>query len=210
MPDPTHIDYIEEPWVKATIMVPEEYLGSVLALCIEKRDVQDNITYVGNRAMVVYALPLNEIVYDFYDRLKSCSRGYASFDWEISKHLRVLRDLIKMSILINEEIVDVLSLIIHKSRAETRGREICLRLKDLIPRHMFSIPIQAAIGGKITARKTISAMRKDVTAKYYGRDVTRKRKLLEKQKKRQKENALYRTCRRSAKRIYCSFEGWKW
>ncbi|WP_339040517.1 translation elongation factor 4 [Candidatus Lariskella endosymbiont of Hedychridium roseum] len=185
MPDPTHIDYIEEPWVKATIMVPEEYLGSVLALCIEKRGVQDNITYVGNRVMVVYELPLNEIVYDFYDRLKSCSRGYASFDWEISKHLR--GDLIKMSILINEEVVDALSLILHKSRAETRGREICLRLKDLIPRHMFSIPIQAAIGGKIIARETISAMRKDVTAKCYGGDVTRKRKLLEKQKKGKKK-----------------------
>lgn len=185
MPDPTHIDYIEEPWVKATIMVPEEYLGSVLALCIEKRGVQDNITYVGNRVMVVYELPLNEIVYDFYDRLKSCSRGYASFDWEISKHLR--GELIKMSILINEEVVDALSLILHKSRAETRGREICLRLKDLIPRHMFSIPIQAAIGGKIIARETISAMRKDVTAKCYGGDVTRKRKLLEKQKKGKKK-----------------------
>lgn len=185
MPDPTHIDYIEEPWVKATIMVPEEYLGSVLALCIEKRGVRDNITYVGNRVMVVYELPLNEIVYDFYDRLKSCSRGYASFDWEISKHLR--GDLIKMSILINEEIVDALSLILHKSRAETRGREICFRLKDLIPRHMFSIPIQAAIGGKIIARETISAMRKDVTANCYGGDVTRKRKLLEKQKKGKKK-----------------------
>lgn len=180
LPDPTNIEYMEEPWVVSTIMVPDEYLGSVLALCTDKRGVQENLTYVGNRAMVVYRLPLNEIVYDFYDRLKSCTKGYASFDWHIDGYQR--SDLVKLSILINAEPVDALSTIIHRSRAETRGREICMRLKDLIHKHLFAIPIQAAIGGKIIARETISAMRKDVTAKCYGGDISRKRKLLDKQK----------------------------
>jgi GTP-binding protein LepA len=180
MPDPTHIETMEEPWIKATIFVPDEYLGSVLSLCIEKRGEQVDINYVGNRVMVVYRLPLNEIVYDFYDRLKSCTKGYASFDWHVDQYR--LGDLVKVSILVNSDPIDALSMIVHKARAESRGREICARLKDLIPRHMFAIPIQAAIGGKIIARETISAMRKDVTAKCYGGDVTRKRKLLEKQK----------------------------
>ncbi|MDJ1305203.1 MAG: translation elongation factor 4 [Candidatus Midichloria sp.] len=185
LPDPTHIDSIEEPWVKATIMVPDNFLGSVLALCTEKRGEQVNLTYVGNRAMVVYKLPLNEIVFDFYDRLKSCSKGYASFDWEMDDYRK--SDLVKMSILINGEAVDALSIILHRSRAESRGREFCVRLKDLIPRHLFAIPIQAAISGKIIARETISALRKDVTAKCYGGDITRKRKLLDKQKEGKKK-----------------------
>jgi GTP-binding protein LepA len=180
MPDPTHIDYMEEPWIKATIFVPDEYLGAVLALCTEKRGEQVDLNYVGNRVMLIYRLPLNEIVYDFYDRLKSCSRGYASFDWQIDEYRK--SDLAKVSILVNAEPVDALALIVFKGRAESRGREICSRLKDLIPRHMFAIPIQAAIGGKVIARETISALRKDVTAKCYGGDATRKRKLLEKQK----------------------------
>ncbi|MFN5382565.1 MAG: translation elongation factor 4 [Alphaproteobacteria bacterium] len=180
MPDPTHIEYMEEPWIKATIMLPDEYLGTVLSLCTEKRGEQLDLNYVGNRVMLIYRLPLNEIVYDFYDRLKSCSKGYASFDWQMDEYRR--SDLAKVSILVNAELVDALSMIVHKSKAEYRGREICTRLKDLIPRHMFAIPIQAAIGGKIIARETISAMRKDVTAKCYGGDVTRKRKLLDKQK----------------------------
>lgn len=180
MPDPTKIEYMEEPWIRATIMVPDEFLGSALALCTEKRGEQVELTYVGNRVMLVYKLPLNEIVYDFYDRLKSCTKGYASFDWQLDDYRR--SELAKVSILVNAEPVDALSMIVHKSRAESRGREICIRLKDLIPRHLFAIPIQAAIGGKIIARETISAMRKDVTAKCYGGDVTRKRKLLEKQK----------------------------
>lgn len=184
LPDPTHIEMIEEPWVQATIMVPDTYLGSVLALCIEKRGVQHNLTYIGNRAMVVYKLPLNEIVFDFYDKLKSCSKGYASFDWEVDEYKR--GDLVKMSILINGEQVDSLSIILHRNRAESRGREFCVKLKDLIPRHLFAIPIQAAIGGKIIARETVSAMRKDVTAKCYGGDITRKRKLLDKQKEGKK------------------------
>jgi GTP-binding protein LepA len=161
-------------------MVPDEYLGAVLALCTDKRGVQIDLTYVGNRAMVVYRLPLNEVVFDFYDRLKSCSRGYASFDWSLDGYEE--SSLVKLSILVNGENVDALSMIVHKSRAESRGRDLCKRLKDLIPRHMFQVAIQASIGGKIVARETISAMRKDVTAKCYGGDITRKRKLLEKQK----------------------------
>ena len=180
MPDPTKIDYMQEPWIKAIIMVPDEYLGAVLNLCTEKRGRQEDLSYVGNRAMVVYKIPLNEVVYDFYDRLKSCTKGYASFDWQIDGYEK--SDLAKVNILVNAETVDALSMVVHRSKAETRGREICLRLKDLIPRHMFAVPIQAAIGGKIIARETISAMRKDVTAKCYGGDITRKRKLLEKQK----------------------------
>jgi GTP-binding protein LepA len=170
MPDPTQIEYMEEPWIKATIMLPDEYLGAVLSLCTEKRGEQIELTYVGSRAMLIYRLPLNEIVYDFYDRLKSCSKGYASFDWQVDEYRR--SELVKLSILVNHEPVDALSMIVHRSRAETRGRELCMRLKDLIPRHMFAIPIQAAIGGKVIARETISAMRKDVTAKCYGGDIS--------------------------------------
>jgi len=180
MPDTTKISSMDEPWIKATILVPDEYLGSVLKLCEEKRGVQIDLTYAGNRAMVVYRLPLNEIVFDFYDKLKSCSKGYASFDWEMDSYLE--SDLVKLSILVNAEIVDALSCIVHRSRAESRGREICARLKDLIPRQLFQIAIQAAIGGKIIARENVSAMRKDVTAKCYGGDISRKRKLLDKQK----------------------------
>ena len=175
---------MEEPWIKATILVPDEYLGSVLSLCTEKRGEQVDLNYIGNRVMLIYLLPLNEIVYDFYDRLKSCSKGYASFDWHIDEYRP--SELAKVSILVNTEPVDALSMVVHRSRAEARGREICLRLKDLIPKHMFAIPIQATIGGKIIARETISAMRKDVTAKCYGGDVSRKRKLLDKQKEGKK------------------------
>jgi GTP-binding protein LepA len=185
MPDPVKIDYIEEPWVKATIMVPDEYLGAVLKLCTERRGIQEDLTYAGNRAMVVYKLPLNEIVFDFYDRLKSLSKGYASFDYEMDEYME--SKLVKVSILINSDPVDALSFITHVSQADFRGRGICERLKDLIPRQMFKIPIQAAIGGKVIARETISALRKDVTAKCYGGDVSRKRKLLEKQKKGKKK-----------------------
>ncbi len=181
MPDPSTIASIEEPWVKATILVPDEYLGSVLKLCTERRGEQEDLTYVGNRAMVVYKIPLNEIVFDFYDRLKSITSGYASFDYEIVGYQA--SDLVKVQILINEEAVDALAFLCHRSEAEARGRQICERLKDLIPRHLFKIPIQAAIGGRVVARETISALRKDVTAKCYGGDVTRKRKLLDKQKK---------------------------
>ena len=184
MPDPTKIDHIEEPWIEATIMVPDEYLGNVLALCTEKRGVQKNLTYVGNRAMAVYRLPLCEVVYDFYDRLKSCSKGYASFDYHMDDYSE--SPMVKLTILVNAEPVDALSIIVHRSNAEFRGRALCKRLKDLIPRHMFQVPIQAAIGGKIIARETISAMRKDVLAKCYGGDITRKRKLLDKQKKGKK------------------------
>ena len=180
MPDPTYIEFMEEPWIKATIFVPDAYLGTVLSLCTEKRGEQVELTYVGNRVMIIYKLPLNEIVYDFYDRLKSCSKGYASFDWHVDDYRK--SELVKVSILVNAEPVDALSMIVHHSRAELRGREVCTRLKDLIPRHMFAVPIQAAIGGKIIARETISPMRKDVTAKCYGGDVSRKRKLLDKQK----------------------------
>ncbi|MFZ5931820.1 MAG: translation elongation factor 4 [Pseudomonadota bacterium] len=180
MPDPVRIEHIEEPWITATILVPDEYLGAILKLCEDRRGVQKQLTYAGVRAMLVYRLPLNEVVFDFYDRLKSVSRGYASFDYEIDAYEP--GKLVKMSILVNEEPVDALSMIVHAGRAEMRGRDICERLKDLIPRHMFKIPIQAAIGGRVVARETISAMRKDVTAKCYGGDATRKRKLLDKQK----------------------------
>lgn len=185
MPDVTLIDYMEEPWIEATILVPDEYLGSVLALCTEKRGVQKTLTYVGNRAMLIYRLPLNEIVFDFYDRLKSCSRGYASFDWKMDGYEE--SDLVKLTILVNKEPVDALSGIVHKSRSETRGRELCERLAELIPRQLFQIAVQAAIGGKIIARETIKAVRKDVIAKCYGGDVSRKRKLLDKQKKGKKK-----------------------
>ena len=181
MPDITKISSIEEPTVRATILVPDEYLGSVLKLCTERRGEQEDLTYAGTRAMVVYKIPLNEIVFDFYDRLKSITSGYASFDYELVGY--ETSDLVKVQILINEEAVDALAFLCHRSEAESRGRQICERLKDLIPRHLFKIPIQAAIGGKVVARETISALRKDVTAKCYGGDVTRKRKLLDKQKK---------------------------
>ena len=181
MPDPSRIDTIEEPWIEATIYVPDEYLGSILKLCQDRRGIQKNLTYVGGRAQVVYELPLNEVVFDFYDRLKSISRGYASFDY----HQIGLRtgQLVKMNIMVNGDPVDALSMIVHRDAAEARGRHMCERLKDLIPRHLFKIPVQAAIGGKVIARETISAMRKDVTAKCYGGDISRKKKLLDKQKK---------------------------
>lgn len=185
MPDPTKIDFMEEPWIIATIMTPEEHLGAILELCTQKRGVQKELSFMGERTMLVYRLPLNEIVYDFYDRLKSCSKGYASFDWQMDNYER--SELTKVNILVNSEIVDALSLIVHKSRSESRGRAICLKLKDLIPKQMFAIAIQAAIGGKIIARETVSAMRKDVTAKCYGGDISRKRKLLDKQKKGKKK-----------------------
>jgi len=185
MPDVTKIERIEEPWIRATIMTPDDYLGNVLSLCTEKRGQQENLTYVGTRAMVVYKLPLNEVVFDFYDRLKSCSKGYASFDYELTDYAD--SDLVKLNILVNGEPVDALALIVHRSQSEFRGRKLCERLKDLIPKHLFPIPIQAAIGGKIIARETISAMRKDVLAKCYGGDITRKRKLLDKQKKGKKK-----------------------
>ena len=180
MPDPVKIDSIAEPWIKATILVPDEYIGGVLKLCEDRRGIQKELTYAGSRAMLVYELPLNEVVFDFYDRLKSVTKGYASFDYQFLETRE--EDLVKMSILVNEEPVDALSMIVHRSRAEMRGRGMVEKLKDLIPRQMFKIPIQAAIGGRVIARETLSAMRKDVTAKCYGGDVTRKRKLLEKQK----------------------------
>ena len=184
MPDPVQIDRIEEPWIRATILVPDDYLGQVLKLCEERRGSQINLTYAGSRAMVQYVLPLNEVVFDFYDRLKSVSRGYASFDYELVDY-RAER-LVKMSILVNHEPVDALAMIVHAGRAEQRGRALCERLKDLIPRQLFAIAIQAAIGGRVIARETVRAMRKDVLAKCYGGDVSRKRKLLDKQKKGKK------------------------
>ncbi|MFN6924752.1 MAG: translation elongation factor 4 [Tabrizicola sp.] len=180
MPDLTYVDHIEEPRIKATIMVPDEYLGDILKLCQDRRGIQLNLTYAGNRAMVEYDLPLAEVVFDFYDRLKSVTKGYASFDYQISEYRE--DNLVKMSILVNDEPVDALAMMVHRDRAEARGRSMVEKLKDLIPRHMFKIPVQAAIGGRVIARETISAMRKDVTAKCYGGDATRKKKLLEKQK----------------------------
>ena len=184
MPDPMTIDHIDEPWIKATIMVPDEYLGSILTLCSDRRGQQADLTYVGNRAMAVYRLPLNEVVFDFYDRLKSVSRGYASFDYAMDGYEE--SDLVRISILVNADPVDALSFIAHRSAAEQRGRAICAKLKDLIPKQLFKIAIQAGIGGRIIARETISALSKDVTAKCYGGDISRKRKLLDKQKEGKK------------------------
>ena len=184
LPDEVYIREIEEPWIKATILTPDEYLGSIIKLCQDRRGVQKDLNYVGSRAMLVYELPLNEVVFDFYDRLKSISKGYASFDYQLIDHRA--GDLVKMSILVNDEPVDALSMLVHRARAESRGRAMTEKLKELIPQHMFKIPIQAAIGGRIIARETISALRKDVTAKCYGGDATRKRKLLEKQKEGKK------------------------
>ncbi|MDC0433167.1 MAG: translation elongation factor 4 [Parvibaculales bacterium] len=185
MPDVVKIDHIDEPWINASILVPDEYLGAVLKLCEDRRGRQRNLSYAGSRAMLEYELPLNEVVFDFYDRLKSVSRGYASFDYQISEYRT--GNLVKMSILVNAEPVDALSTIVHKDNAENRGRAMCERLKGLIPRHLFKIPIQAALGGKVIARETIAALRKDVTAKCYGGDVSRKRKLLDKQKEGKKK-----------------------
>ena len=189
MPDPVKIETMEEPWIKATIYTPDEYLGSILKLCQDRRGIQTGLTYVGGRAQVNYELPLNEVVFDFYDRLKSISRGYASFDYE-QIGLRE-GDLVMMNILVNNEPVDALSMIVHRSQADPRGRQLCERLKDLIPRHLFKIPIQAAIGAKVIARETIAAMRKDVTAKCYGGDISRKKKLLDKQKEGKKRMREY-------------------
>jgi len=180
MPDLTYVDHIEEPRIKATILVPDDFLGDVLKLCQDRRGVQLDLTYAGNRAMVVYDLPLNEVVFDFYDRLKSVTKGYASFDYQMTGYQQDY--LVKMQILVNDEPVDALSTMVHRDRAEQRGRMMCEKLKELIPRHMFKIPIQAAIGGRIIARETLAALRKDVTAKCYGGDASRKRKLLDKQK----------------------------
>ena len=184
MPDVMKIEEIHEPWIKATILTPDEYLGGILKLCQDRRGVQVELSYVGTRAMLVYELPLNEVVFDFYDRLKSVSKGYASFDYQLIDHRA--GDLVKMNILVNDEPVDALSMLVHRARAESRGRAMCEKLKELIPQHLFKIPIQAAIGGRIIARETISALRKDVTAKCYGGDASRKRKLLDKQKEGKK------------------------
>ena len=185
LPDQSLIESIEEPWIEATILVPDEYLGSILKLCEDRRGRQKQLTYAGSRAMVVYDLPLNEVVFDFYDRLKSVSRGYASFDYKMTDYEE--GDLVRLGILVNAEPVDALAMIVHRARAEQRGRVMCEKLKELIPRHMFQIPIQAAIGGKIVARETLSAMRKDVTSKFYGGDISRKKKLLDKQKEGKKK-----------------------
>ncbi|MBP2232344.1 translation elongation factor 4 [Azospirillum agricola] len=184
MPDVVKIDHIDEPWIKATIMLPDEYLGGILQLCTERRGQQIELTYAGARAMLVYRLPLNEVVFDFYDRLKSISRGYASFDYQMDSYEE--GDLVKLAIMVNAEPVDALSMIVHRSQAERRGRQLCERLKELIPRQLFKIAVQAAIGGRVIARETISAMRKDVLAKCYGGDISRKRKLLDKQKEGKK------------------------
>ncbi len=184
LPDVVHIKEIEEPWIKATLLTPDDYLGAIIKLCQDRRGVQKDLSYVGSRAMLVYELPLNEVVFDFYDRLKSISKGYASFDYQIIDHRP--GDLVKMSILVNDEPVDALAMLVHRARAESRGRAMCEKLKELIPQHLFKIPIQAAIGGRIIARETISALRKDVTAKCYGGDASRKRKLLDKQKEGKK------------------------
>jgi GTP-binding protein LepA len=189
MPDPVKIAAIEEPWIRATILVPSDYLGSILKLCEERRGVQIDLTYAGSRAMLVYRLPLNEVVFDFYDRLKSVSRGYASFDYQVDGYAE--GDLVKLAILVNGEPVDALACIVHRSQAESRGRALCTRLKELIPRQLFKIAIQAAIGGRVIARETVGALRKDVTAKCYGGDITRKRKLLEKQKEGKKKMRQY-------------------
>ena len=180
MPEAVRIAHIKEPRINATILVPDQFLGDVLKLCQDRRGIQKNLTYAGTRAMVIYDLPLNEVVFDFHDRLKSVTKGYASFDYQVSGYSE--DQLVKMQILVNDEPVDALSTMVHRARAEARGRAMCEKLKVLIPQHMFKVPIQAAIGGRIIARETISALRKDVTAKCYGGDVTRKRKLLEKQK----------------------------
>jgi GTP-binding protein LepA len=189
MPDPVYIEEIEEPWIRATILTPDEFLGSVIKLCQDRRGSQVELTYVGNRAMVKYDLPLNEVVFDFYDRLKSVSKGYASFDYHLTDYKP--SELVKLQMLVNGEPVDALSMLVHKTRAETRGRAMAEKLKELIPPHMFQVPIQAAIGGKVIARETVRAFRKDVTAKCYGGDVTRKRKLLEKQKEGKKKMRQY-------------------
>jgi GTP-binding protein LepA len=189
MPDVMKIVSIDEPWIKATILVPDEYLGAILKLCEDRRGVQVELTYAGNRAMLIYRLPLNEVVFDFYDRLKSVSRGYASFDYQMDGYEE--GDLVKLNIMVNGDPVDALSMIVHRGQSENRGRQLCTRLKDLIPRQLFKIAIQAAIGGKVIARETVSAMRKDVTAKCYGGDISRKRKLLDKQKEGKKRMRQY-------------------